>query len=97
MRSLTFRASEEREEPAGVTPAEPVPGLDEALVLRLRQQAGDEVGPQVGEPEVVHVAGDDDIRPVPLAQREGGVKRTVIWFDLPVEEAVLLYRAVAVH
>ena len=71
MRSLTFRASEEREEPAGVAPAEPVPGLDEALVLRLRQQAGDEVGPQVGEPEVVDVPGYDHVGPVSLAQREG--------------------------
>ena len=75
MRSLTFRASEEREEPAGVAPAEPVPGLDEALVLRLRQQPGDEVGPEVGETGVVHVAGYDHIGPVTLAQWEGRVQR----------------------
>ena len=29
----TFSAREEREESAGVAPTEPVPGLDEALVL----------------------------------------------------------------
>ena len=72
---LTFSAGEESEESAGVTPAEPVPGLDETLVLRLREEAGDEVGPEVGEPGVVHVARDDHIGPVTLAQREGRVHR----------------------
>ena len=72
---LTFSAGEESEEPAGVTPAEPVPGLDETLVLRLREQPGDEVGPEVGEPGVVHVAGYDHIGPVTLAQWEGRVQR----------------------
>ena len=95
--SPTFCAGEESEEPAGVAPAEPVPGLDQALVLGLGQQAGDEVGPQVGEAEVVHVPGYDHIGPVALAQWEGGVERPVIWFDLPVEETVLLDRTVAVH
>ena len=74
-RQLTFSAGEESEESAGVTPAEPVPGLDETLVLGLREQAGDEVGPEVGEPGVVHVAGYDHIGPVTLAQWEGRVQR----------------------
>ena len=72
---LTFSAGEESEESAGVAPAEPVPGLDETLVLRLREEAGDEVGPEVGEPGVVHVARDDHIGPVTLAQWEGRVHR----------------------
>ena len=74
-RQLTFSAGEESEESAGVTPAEPVPGLDETLVLGLREQAGDEVGPEVGEPGVVHVAGYDHVGPVALAQGEGRVQR----------------------
>ena len=69
-RQLTFSAGEESEESAGVTPAEPVPGLDEALVLRLRQQPGDEVGPQVGEPRVRKVTRDYYICPVTLTKRE---------------------------
>ena len=50
MRSLTFRASEEREEPAGVAPAEPVPGLDQTLVLGVGTQLPQQVGLAVGEP-----------------------------------------------
>ena len=73
--ALTFSAREEREESAGVAPAEPVPGLDEALVLWLGQQAGDEVGAQVGEAGGRHVPGDDHVGPVTLAQRERGVHR----------------------
>ena len=73
--ALTFGAREEREESAGVAPAEPVPGLDEALVLWLGQQAGDEVGAQVGEAGGRHVPGDDHVSPVTLAQRERGVHR----------------------
>ena len=72
---LTFSAGEESEESAGVAPAEPVPGLDQALVLRLREQPGDEVGPEVGEPGVVHVAGYDHVGPVALTQGEGRVQR----------------------
>ena len=74
-RQVTFSAGEESEESAGVTPAEPVPGLDETLVLGLGEQPGDEVGPEVGEPGVVHVAGYDHIGPVTLAQWEGRVQR----------------------
>ena len=74
-RQVTFSAGEESEESAGVTPAEPVPGLDETLVLWLGEQPGDEVGPEVGEPGVVHVAGNDDVGPVTLAQGEGRVQR----------------------
>ena len=72
---LTFGAREEGEESAGVAPAEPVPSLDEALVLWLGQQPGDEVGAQVGEAGRRHVPGDDHVGPVTLAQRKRGVQR----------------------
>ena len=66
----TFGAGEKCEESAGVAPAEPVPGLNETLVLRLWEEAGHEVGAQVGEAGGCHVPGDDHVGPVALAQRE---------------------------
>ena len=49
-RQLTFSAGEESEESAGVTPAEPVPGLDQTLVLGVGTQLPQQVGLAVGEP-----------------------------------------------
>ena len=67
---LTLSTCKECEKSASITPSKPIPCLDQTLILRLRQEPGDQVAPHVGEPGVVHVAGDDHVRPVSLSKRK---------------------------
>ena len=55
------------EYPRRLTPPEPVPGLDQTLVLRVLPEAGHLVALPVVEAGGAGVAGDDHVGPVAAA------------------------------